>query len=77
MKKLILLYLLCFTGLFTSCNTSSNPYWIDNPTNDPITVYIDDTAYEIPAMTKIDIDLEYGKHQLKYNGQELTFHNGG
>ncbi|KZE75226.1 hypothetical protein AV926_17170 [Myroides marinus] len=77
MKKLILLSLLFISTLFTSCNTSSNHYWIDNPTNEPITVYIDDTAYEIPAMTKIEIDLEYGKHQLKYNGQELTFHNGG
>lgn len=77
MKQLILLSLLCFTGLFTSCNTSSNPYWIDNPTNDPITVYIDDTAYDIPPITKLEIDLAYGKHQLKFNNQELTFHNGG
>ncbi|MEC4113547.1 hypothetical protein VSO92_05425 [Myroides pelagicus] len=77
MKKLIIFNLLFVSTLFASCNTSSNHYWIDNPTDAPITVYIDDTVYDIPAMTKIDIDLEYGKHQLKYNGQELTFHNGG
>lgn len=77
MKKLILLCLVSLSVLFTSCNTSSTPYWIDNPTSEVITVYIDDTAYDIPAVSKIEIDLEYGKHQLKYNGQELTFHNGG
>ncbi|MDM1466717.1 hypothetical protein HX045_08080 [Myroides odoratimimus] len=77
MKKLILSCLVCISTLFTSCNTSSNHYWLDNPTNEPITVYIDHTAYEIPAMTKLDIDLEYGKHQLKYNGQELIILNAG
>ncbi|MDM1449746.1 hypothetical protein [Myroides odoratimimus] len=77
MKKLILLCLVCISALFTSCNSSSNDYWIDNPTEEPITVYIDDTAYDIPPVTMIQISLEYGKHQLKYNDQEITIHNGG
>lgn len=77
MKKLILLCLVCISTLFASCNSSSNDYWIDNPTEEPITVYIDDTAYDIPPVTMIQITLEYGKHQLKYNNQEITIHNGG
>ncbi|WP_410880660.1 hypothetical protein [Myroides sp. DW712] len=77
MKKIILLGLLCFSTLFTACNSSSFSYWIDNPTNESITVYIDEKAYEIPAQTKIAVDLPFGKHQLKYKDQSLWFHNGG
>ncbi|WP_413512060.1 hypothetical protein [Myroides odoratus] len=77
MKKIILFKLLCLSLLFISCNSSSSSYWMDNPTQDPITVYIDEQVYEIPANTKIKIDLEFGKHQLKYKDQKLTFHNGG
>lgn len=77
MKKRILLSIMLICALFTACTSSSASYWIDNPTAAPITVYIDDTAYEIPATTKIKINLEYGKHQLKYNDQTLWFHNGG
>lgn len=77
MKKIVLLGLLCLSALFTSCDFSSTSYWIDNPTKEPITVYIDDQAYEIPAQTKIAIDLAFGKHQLKYKDQSLWFHNGG
>ncbi|WP_010251025.1 hypothetical protein [Myroides injenensis] len=77
MRKSLLLSLLLVTFLFVGCNSSSNNYWIDNPTDKPITVYIDNISYDIPANTKKEVSIEYGKHQLKYNGQELTFHNGG
>lgn len=77
MIKTHLLSLLLITFLFVGCNSSSNNYWIDNPTNETITVYIDDISYDIPANTKKEVSIEYGKHQLKYNDQELTFHNGG
>lgn len=68
--------LLCFIILATACSSGSS-YWIDNPTDSPITVAIDETSYTIPPVTMLEVDVEYGKHQLKYNGEELTFHNGG
>lgn len=78
MKRLIPLILI-MTGvlLSLSCSKGSNAYWIDNPTEEPITVYIDDKAYDVPAKTKIEINVAYGKHQLKYKDEALTFHNGG
>lgn len=77
MKKLVFLRVLFIATLFAACDSSSNTYWIDNPTNDPITVYIDDKAYDIPPVAQIEVDLPFGKHLLKYNDQALTFHNGG
>lgn len=76
MKQTLLFTLLCLIGVFTSCS-SGTTYWIDNPTNEAITVYIDETSYVIPPVSMIEAKVEYGKHKLKYDGQELTFHNGG
>lgn len=76
MKQTTLFALLCLLTLFTSCSSGTS-YWIDNPTNNPITVQIDETSYNIDPVSMIEVNLEYGKHQLKYDGQELTFHNGG
>ena len=77
MKKMILFSLLCLSVLTSSCDSGTASYWMDNPTNDPITVYIDEQVFEIPAKTKISLDLAFGKHQLKYKDQLLNFHNGG
>lgn len=77
MKKMILFSMLCLSVLVMSCDSNTTSYWMDNPTSDPITVYIDDQAHEIPAKTKIALDLPFGKHQMKYQDQVLTFHNGG
>lgn len=75
MNRLRILLLFCMTTFLISCSGTS--YWIDNPTNEAITVYIDDTAYNIPALSTIKTSVSYGKHQLKYDGQQLTFHNAG
>lgn len=76
MKRITLFTLLCITALLTSCKGGTS-YWIDNPTNESITVFIDDTEYNIPAVSMIQTSVTYGKHQLRYNDQQLTFHNGG
>lgn len=76
MKRITLFTLLCVVVLLTACNSGTS-YWIDNPTNEPITVAIDETSYTIPSVSMLEVSVDYGKHQLKYNGQELTFHNGG
>lgn len=77
MKKMIVFSLLCLSVLVSACDSGMASYWMDNPTNEPITVYIDEQAFEIPANTKIAVDLEFGKHQLKYKDQTVNFHNGG
>lgn len=74
---MIVFSLLCLSVLVSACDSGMASYWMDNPTNEPITVYIDEQAFEIPANTKIAVDLEFGKHQLKYNDQIVNFHNGG
>ncbi|MGG5507250.1 MULTISPECIES: hypothetical protein [unclassified Myroides] len=77
MKKIIQISLLILSGLVSSCDSGTASYWMDNPTNETISVYIDEQMYEIPPQTKIAVDLDFGKHQLKYNDQTLNFHNGG
>ncbi|MBB1139964.1 hypothetical protein [Myroides sp. WP-1] len=77
MKKIIQFSLLVLSGLVSSCDSGTASYWMDNPTKETISVYIDEQVYEIPPQTKIAIDLEFGKHQMKYNDQVLNFHNGG
>lgn len=76
MNKITSLLLLCGAFLLSSCK-SGTTYWIDNPTHKPITVSIDETSYTIPAVSMLEVSVDYGKHQLKYDDQELTFHIGG
>lgn len=77
MRKLLFLPLLCLGLLVMACQPSSNRYTIDNPTDQAISVCIDQTAYDIPANSKLDVDIKYGKHTLKYLDQQVNFHNGG
>ncbi|MHC5352804.1 hypothetical protein ACYSNX_01195 [Myroides sp. LJL115] len=77
MRSLLFLPLLCLGLLLMACQPSSNQYTIDNPTDQAISVYIDQTAYDIPANSKLDVDIKFGKHTLKYLDQEVNFHNGG
>lgn len=56
-----------------SCSQkAAGTYWIDNPTGEQIVVSVDDTEYTIPPTSGLDVEIEYGKHTLKYGDQSIT-----
>lgn len=70
--KTALATLIVSATLFSCSQASKGTYWIDNPTNQEIKVSIDETEYIIPANSGLDVEIEYGKHTLKYNDQSIN-----
>lgn len=68
----ILTVSLILSSLFSCSKPSRGTYLIDNPTNENITVSVDDAEYVVPANSGLDVEIEYGRHILKYNGQSIT-----
>lgn len=68
----ILTVSLILSSLFSCSKPSKGTYLIDNPTNENITVSVDDAEYVVPANSGLDVEIEYGRHILKYNGQSIT-----
>lgn len=64
--------------LFASCSESvsestSKTFWIDNPLDKEIKIKIDDKEIKIPAQSGVEQSIEYGSHELSYDGQKAKF----
>lgn len=70
--KLVLATLLVSAVQLSCSGLSKGTYWVDNPTNKEIKVAIDDVECTIPANSGLDVEIEYGKHTLKYDGQSIN-----
>lgn len=71
------LYFVASILLLTACNQSSNvpskTFWMDNPTDNAISVKIDTENYDLPANSGLDVKLSAGTHVMVYNGDSLKF----
>lgn len=59
----ILLAMLTLAG----CSGRSPDFSIDNPTDAPISLMIDDTHYDVPAHQATDLSLSPGEHRMESN----------
>lgn len=70
-------FIISLAVLLTSCdyNNTVRPktFWMDNPTSSSITVVIDETNYELPANSGVNVELNFGKHSMTYNGETINF----
>ena len=58
------LFSLAALALIAGCSSSSIEFSIDNPTDAPLKLQIDGTAYDIPAHQAKDITLKAGEHSM-------------
>ncbi|MFT3993631.1 MAG: hypothetical protein QM660_04945 [Dysgonomonas sp.] len=77
MKKTLTLLIITLCVFFASCSSllddSGKIYWIDNPLDHEITVKIDDAEHKIAPKSSIKVKIEYGTHELSYDGQKVKF----
>lgn len=70
-------YFIATILLFTACDQSSNvpskTFWMDNPTENAISVKIDTENYNLPANSGLNVKLSAGPHVMFYNGDSLKF----
>lgn len=75
--KHLFYFFIFWSVLLISCDdrNAAKPkvFWMDNPTSSPIMVVIDDMNYELPANSGANIEINFGKHTLTYNGETVRF----
>jgi hypothetical protein len=62
---LLALVLLCLSACKGVGTTTTHRFQIDNPTDAPLQVYIDDKRYDIPADSAVPVELAQGEHRLR------------
>lgn len=71
------LYFIASILLFTACSQSgslpSKTFWMDNPTDNAISVKIDNEKYDLPANSGLNVKLSAGPHLMVYKGDSLHF----
>ncbi|MDO6490100.1 MULTISPECIES: hypothetical protein [unclassified Cellulophaga] len=79
MKKQILVFTAFISLLFTSCGSGGELLWLDNPTDEPISVEIDGKKYDIaPGELKRVPDGTSGKQKFKgTDGKEVEIEING
>lgn len=69
----LLSFLTCLLLGLNSCSQSSVIHWIENPTDQDITVALDGVNIAVPAKSGIDHEFEYGRHTMTYDGNSVNF----
>ncbi|MDR1877113.1 MAG: hypothetical protein LBQ84_05765 [Flavobacteriaceae bacterium] len=75
MKKFIVATIISF--LFVGCGLDKDPhaneFILDNPTDQSISVKVDDAQYKLAPLSREKLTLEVGKHSMQWNNQTTEF----
>ncbi len=65
--------LVALTACHTASEESTETFWIDNPTDEAITLKIDQHTLSLPPQSGSTFRLAAGKHQLTFNNEKREF----